>query len=253
MKYVKKMAAVFAVLFMMIAAVGPVYAEKQISYVFDFDDSLSETEEEKLSDKINKCSRKFDMNIAIVITNDLEGKYSEEYADDFYDNLFGINTDGILLLMDNYSYIDHISTSGSAIKKYNDADINEIFEYITPSMKEHDYYSAADKFLDVLDTDVLKAEKIKRRIVKSALIGIICGLAVSLIVCGIIKHCYRSHQKVSARNYAAKNDIRFTMKNDRFLRQYTTKTKIETSSGGGGSSTHRSSSGGTHGGSSHHR
>lgn len=261
MRCIKKTAAVFAALFMMLfmmISVSSVYAADQISYVFDLDDSFSEEEEEKLSRKIDAYSGKFGMNIAIVITDDLEGKYSEEYADDFYDRLFGIDTDGILLLLDNYSQWDHISTSGSAIRKYNDAYIDEIFRYITPSLEKHDYYSAADKFLEVLDTDVLKAEKVKRKMLKSALAGIIIGLVISLSVCGIIKHRYRSHQKVSARNYTAKNDVRFTIKNDRFLRQYTTKTKIDTSSsssGGGrsGSSTHHSSSGGTHGGGSHHR
>ena len=55
------------------------------------------------------------MNICIVITDDIGSKSPMEYVDDFYDD-YTINTDGVLLLINNDTKIDWISTSGSAIK-----------------------------------------------------------------------------------------------------------------------------------------
>lgn len=250
MKITKKIAVFFTVILMMIFCTTNIYAAGT-EYIFDFDDSISASDEELLGEKLEEQKSKMGINIAIVVANDKNGKTSVSYADDMYEELFGINTNGILLLIDNEGQYDWISTSGSAINTYDDAYIDKIFDKITPKLKNRDFYGAANAFLTMLDTSYVKYENF----IKFFIIGLGAFGIISIIVCLCISHSYKSNVKISAREYTTSNDTVFKVKNDKFLRQYTNKTKVSSDSGGrsGGSSTHHSSSGGTHGGGGRHR
>lgn len=249
MRYIKRLSAVLTVVIMLVFGSASVYAGENY-HVYDLDESLTTEEENLLAAKQMELEENLGLNIAIVITDNLEGKSSEEYADDFYDQFFGINTDGILLLLDNYSSWDHISTSGKAIGMYSDAYIDKIFSAMNSSLKRGDYYKAADKFLDLLEVRNIFWSDFKVFFIT----GLGAGALIALVTCLIIAHGYKTNKKMSPRNYISENESRFTVKNDRYLRQYTTKVKIESSSSSrGGSGTHTSSHGGTHGGHSHHR
>lgn len=247
MRYIKKLSVVFTVLIMLVFGAGSVYAGENY-HIFDLDDSLTNEEENILASRQMELEKKTGLFIAIVITDDLEGKSSQAYADDFYDEYFGINTDGILLLLDNYSQWDHISTSGSAINRYSEQYIDKIFKAMDSPLDKGNYYGAADRFLNMLD----RKTAFWYEFIGAFLPGLLAGAVISLIVCLIIRHRYKSLQKISPREYITENETHFTVKQDRYVRQYTTKVKIESSSGSG-SHTHTSSSGGTHGGHSHHR
>ena len=253
----KKISAVLSVVILLVFSVVPVNAENVLSdvsegkYIFDLDNSLAAEDEKYLSGELDRISKMTRLNIAVVITDDLGGKSSQSYADDFYDELFGINTDGILLLLDNQTQWDHISTSGKAIELFSDSYIDVMFEKITPYLKADDYCGAINRFFSLCDISKQRTS----RTVKITLVGAVIALVVSGITCGAIAHGYKSHPKYSPRNYVADNETKFRVSNDTFRCQYTNKVKIETSSGtrNGGSSTHTSRSGGTHGGGSHHR
>lgn len=246
-KFMKRLFLVLTAAFVILLSTVTVHAQENF-HVFDLDDSMTMEQEEQLAAKITKAEKKLSLFIAVVVTDDLKGKSSRDYADDFYDEYFGINTDGILLLLDNQSQWDHISTSGRAISSYSDSYIDKIFGAMDKSLDRGDYYGAADRFLSMLDKKTAFWYAFKEKF----LIGLLAGAVISLVTCLIIAHRYRVLQKISPRNYITENETRFTVKQDRYVRQYTSKVKTESSSGGG-SSTHISSGGGTHGGHSHHR
>lgn len=250
MRKLKKSAALIFMLFIFVFGGYSVSAAEE-SHIYDFDNSLSDEEEKILASEINSAEDKYGLNIAIVITSDLNGKSSQSYADDFYDDKFGINTNGILFLMDNYSQWDHISTSGSAVSMYSEKYIDKMFSAVTPDIKRGDYLGASEKFLDMLD----KKNAAINGFFRMLPFGAAAGCLISLVACLIIAHGYKHRNKISPRNYVSENETHFTVKQDRYVRQYTTKVKIESdsSSSGSGGSTHTSSSGGTHGGHSHHR
>ncbi len=218
------------------------FASYTDSMVFDYDDSLTDSEEATVNNAIEEATSKYDMNVCIVITDDIGGKSAMNYADDFYDDLFGINTDGILLLINNDTKIDWISTSGSAIKKYDDSDIQQMFDNITPKLQNSNFKGASLAFVDSLGNNYnwLSA------------IGISFGISavIAIIICLFIVSRYKLHKSISATNYVCNNKTKMHESRDDFIREYVTKVRIETDSGGGGggTSTHRSSSGGTHGG-----
>ncbi|MDO5559210.1 MAG: TPM domain-containing protein [Oscillospiraceae bacterium] len=252
MKNLKKVIVLFiTVLFFAF----PVQSVSAASYGFKLDDqdgSLSENESARIENKMKSFSDKLGINIAIVITSDKGFKSSMEYADDQYDSIFGINTQGILLLIDNDTQYDWISTSGDApkftIKRYQPY-IDPILDDISPMLKNGHYYTACDTFLD----DVQKYAY--HKVFSSLGIGAVISLIISAIAYGVISHGYKNNKKYSARNYTSSNDSKFTEKTDVFVREYTQKVKIESNSGGSGShsGSHHSSSGGHHGGGGRHR
>lgn len=77
--------------------------------------------------------------------------------------------------------------------------------------------------------------------------GIGIGIIAGVIIFFIIKSTYRFKKGVNSSVYVSQDETNFTFSEDRFIRQYVTKTKIESSSSSGGS--HHS--GGSHGGGSH--
>ena len=247
MRTVKKSAILILMLFMFVFGTCSVSASEE-SRVFDYDNSLSDEEEKMLDESIREAEQKYGLNIAIVITDDLGTKSSMVYADDFYDDMFGINTDGILFLMDNDTQWDHISTSGRAISMYSESYIDRMFSAVTPALKRGSYFEASEKFLDMLDT----GKGFRTAFFHYLPYGLIAGAIISLIVCAVVVHSYKTKRKVSPRSYITENETHFTVKQDRYVRQYTTKVKIESDSSSGGG-THTSSSGGTHGGHSHQR
>ena len=164
----------------------------------------------------------------------------------------GYTSDGILLLIDNDMQYDSVSTSESLKKKYQPY-IEQFLDDVQPKLKSGDYYGAIDIFVRRTD---LKTYKFTGSFAPF-LIGAAIAAVISLIVCLIIARSYKTHKKYEPKNYNAGNQLNFREKSDNFIREYTTKTKIESSSGGsrsgggGGVSYHGSSS--HHGGGSRHR
>ncbi len=90
---------------------------------------------------ITKISEAFafdsDFSVAVVSTNDAEGKSAQEYADDYYDRLIfnnGWSETGFLLLIDMDNREIYFSTAGECILTYSDSAVESIldsgYEYI---------------------------------------------------------------------------------------------------------------------------
>ena len=240
----KKLRIILPLIFIIFTLAMPsAFASYTDSMVFDYDDSLTDSEEATVNDAIEEAASKYEMNVCIVITDDIGGKSAMNYADDFYDDLFGIDTDGVLLLINNDTKTDWISTSGSAIKKYDDHDIQQMFDNITPKLKGNDYKGASLAFVDSLGNNYNWFSAIG--------ISLLISAVIAIIICLFIVSRYKLHKSISATNYVCTNKTQMHESRDDFIREYITKVRIENDNNGGGggrTSTHRSSGGGTHGG-----
>lgn len=239
--------------------------------IFDLADKLSDADEQLLLPRAKTATQQTGMNICVVIIDNLRGKTYTEYADDFYDDEYGINTDGILLLINLDTGYDWISTSGEAMKYYSDARIDSMFDQMESAMKSYDVYSEARIFFEQcvkyynegIPDDHYIYDEYTGEIIWEAdkpynfsflFTGFCFSLFMGVLALVSIIAKYKSHAKVSAINYTSKDNTHFTVKSDHFIREYTTKTRIETNSGssrsggGGGSRSRTSSSGGRHGG-----
>lgn len=256
-----------------------------------FDDDMLEAMNGLVQDK----AEELDMNIFVFIANKKYGMtdyQTECFADDTYDEMYGEDTDGVFYFIDftgEQPAYDYISTSGKAVLMYekNIQSIHDACQSILPPSGLDDYSGYSDEvanvvgqFLTQLDyyynnSNVkyyhdsssdkyfyYKGDKLvisynpplyKRLI--PLIVALPVGIIAMLIFYFVTKSRYKFKKSENPVVYVSHEETQFIQKDDRFIRAYTTKTKIETdnsgSSGGGGGGGHSSSGG--HGGGGSHR
>lgn len=230
-----------------------VLSEESGGHVYDYNSMLTEDEVQRINQLIDETSEKTKMNICVVINDGvLKSPYDDsnyvyqDYADVFYEDLYGMNTDGVCLFIrfePNYVYF---STSGIGQKYYN-----SVWEPICSDMggylRNRDIYGAVHSMCS--DMEHYK-KSYDNRWFRYLLVGLLVGFIAAVIAFFVVRSRYKRHGKTPASVYIDQSS-EFTEKNDIFIREYTTKTKIETnnsSGGGGGGGSHTSSGGGSHGG-----
>lgn len=220
--------------------------------VFDYAGLFNAQTAAALEQKAQGLTLQYLQDIVIVTIDDAQGKSSMAFADDFYDyNGFGIGPDynGLLLLIDMDNREFYITTTGSAIKAFNDAKIETMLDNIFPHVSKGNYAGGVEAFLRDIDRYLGKAGKPgAARYWSWDFFGI--GLFVVIMIMGvmIVRHKRGLLAIPSARTYI--NDPACTLGDckDVFLHTNTRRIYIDRDSDSGGSSTHTSSSGSSHGG-----
>ena len=264
------------------ASYAGIEAAAEGQYIYDYADILSSSEEEALADEAGRLREKLEMDIIILTSNDMDGKSWEEYADDFYDErAFGYEQEhgtGIIFLisMDSDNRGITITTSGHAIEKFTDSEIEWMYDDIIEYMYDADYYGGCKCFLkltdkyagntevaengyydeqknDWVEASVPASVKLKRVFtLKGIAVRFLISMAVSAVV--VLLLCHRSKTKVTVRNSTyLKNQLNYSVKNDRHVNTTTRVRRLNNDSHSGGgssghSSTHTSSGGFSHGG-----
>lgn len=254
-------------------------------FVSDKEGYLSDSEFDDIVDTAEKLSDKTGYNVGIIITDDIGSKSPVAFSDDAYMDVFKKDSDGFMILLNNDTYEDHISTSGNAILMYSDSRLMNTLDSAGSYLKEEEFHSALKVMLTKLDSyydegippenegytkddikDATGQDFLGRLINIVHRLGIlfVIFIVVSVITFFIIKSSYRFKTAESARTYVNKSETFFREKQDIYIREYTTSHKISSSSSGGGSrgggsgrvggsSVHRSSGGGSFGGASRKR
>lgn len=242
-----------------------------INKVYDFSDLLTDSEEELLYNEIISFINNNNYDLVLVITSD-NSKTSQEYADDFYDyNDFGLNKtrDGVLILIDMDNRNLYISTTGYAIKMYDDYRIERIIDSGYDKFVNKEYYNSISSMIKTLNDYYINdyPESNKNLLISEngkpyyripydliVVLAIIISIIISLIL------YFKSRLKIKVLDtvsYLKKENI--TKRDDIFLNSVVTREvrSNDSSSGGssygggygsGGSSFHTSSSGSSHGG-----
>lgn len=281
MKYIKRAGFVFYLLVFTTTIIIKTSASIDLIPKFLYDEAALFTNEQTqdLNKKLFETGEEVGFNVAFLTSNDVGNDKSDRgvanYADVYYDNRFGVNTDGILFLINEDTKYDYITTSGICIGYFTDARIDSMHDAIFPYIKIGDYAGAVNEFCrqvknyagagkpsdyyEIPNTYHEYSEGKASVEVNTFAVGIgagaVLGIIVFITVCLVTRSRYRIKPARNAVDYLKHDSIRYRQRSDTFIRMYITKRKIETqsSSGGGGSSTHTSSSGGSHGGGGHHR
>ncbi len=219
----------------------------------------------------------------------------QSLADASYDELFGHGTDGLLYYMDlsgQSSPYDYISTSGMGQMYYTNASDNNridrifdnVFPYLKPAGSEdvvgaikafseeviwyyemgvpdryYVYDDVYDEYYYVKDGALATSKSrpyIRQEAVGSGIfVGFVVGLIAALVTFFVIKSHYKFKSALAPTAYINRRTLEFHQQYDRFVRQYTTKVRVESSSGGrsGGGGGGGGSSSGGHGGGGRHR
>ena len=278
----KRIILLFLCLVLLFCTSLPVLASEQ--KIIDHAGLLDESEIEELESQARRLSTQYGMDIVIVTVHGLEGKSSESYADDFYDeNGYGLDSEnsGILLLLSMEDRDWAISTCGKAIYAFTDYGIQSIFSEMSNSLSQDQYYLAFSKYLDALipyleayahgrpidgnssnyegpgtyipgtQDNVVHYEPIRdmKWYLKRVGISFIVGAVVSCIVLLILRSQMNTTKaQKNATSYMLSDSYRIELQQDIFLYSQIRKERKSENSSGGGSSVHRSSSGRSHGG-----
>lgn len=220
--------------------------------IVDNADILSDSEEQKLEERMLDIVDKYDYDIAVVTINSTDGKSMMAYADDYYDyNYYGEN--GLMLLY-NYSTNEaYITTDGKGIRAFTDKGISAVGKEVRPLLNSGSYYDAFESFADVSEKHIDYYESNgKAYSPKNYFIIFVISLGIGLLFAAIICIALKSQLKTAVMQTNAKAYVRSGSRNvtyarDIYLYKKVSRRKIESNNG---SSTHTSSSGDTHGGGS---
>lgn len=257
--------------------------------VYDNKGLFTDKELKELDELVQETAEEIDMYIAIYLSDTARSEGSTQFfSDETYEELFGANSDGVFYYMDlseQYSAYDYISTSGKAILLYDDhidSMLSSIFNYLPasgepitadeiagginkicqtfraysrePKNNEYKYIEYNDTYVYYKDgeTVISSSKPAAVRLKNALLFGLPSGLIVGFLFFFITKSNYKFRKSCNPHVYVAREETNFTQREDRFIRTYTTKTKIESSSSsGGGGGSHGGS--GSHGGGGGHR
>lgn len=271
----------FSIIFMFCLVVCKMHVSAEEQRLFDNAGLFTAEQTAELSNHIEQAVQETELDIAVVTTEDADGKTSQEYADDFYDsrNLGnGKAYSGYLFLIDMDNREICISTSGLAIDLLTDDRIESILDAAYEEMVLGNYEAAAAAFLDesvfYINQGIEEGQyrydvetgKIIRPIswhIKNLISGLVAGAVIAAIVCGVIASKYSAKFKNKTYSYRENGKLTLTCKEDIFINQAVTHRRIPrqtatSGSAGGGSrsssagrsSVHHSGSGRTHGGGS---
>ena len=132
--------------------------------LYDVEGNLPEDEAAELTQKIRDTAEELQMYVAVVIVGE-ETPFSgdsavERYADDAYDELFnqeyGVNTDGVLLVVNNSTQYDYISTCGMGQFYYTNSDdsnrVDDMLVAMHSALVAGDYPQVVEQFCQQLTT-----------------------------------------------------------------------------------------------------
>lgn len=225
-----------------------------VEKVYDFADLFTDSEEQDLYEKASNFMDKYNMDLAIVTISENNKSSEVAYADDFYDyNDFDNN--GLLFLIDMDNRQIYMSTSGTAIKMYNDNRIDYLMDQVFQYMTDKDYYEGTSKYISLLSSLADKGYPKSGESFVSDKTVILYSLIASFVITLIVMIVLISKNKLvrkanEAKAYLVDDSVKVDVVEERLVSTHTTKTKIEHDSGGG-SSTHSGSSGISHGGGGH--
>lgn len=248
---------------------GFINANAENLKVNDYANLFTADEIQQLTLSIEEIIDKHNIDVVIVTTNDVDGKTSRDYADDFYDyNGYGLDelNSGLLFLINMEDREVYISTCGYAIDYFTDARIDNILDLVYEDLGKGNYYDSANEFLENVDYymgkgkpnnqyridedgNIIKSPMTKREKINRIIISLFISIFAAAISCLIVVLRYKKTKEISSENYVDKKSIVFTDRRDEFVSSHISKVKInKDNNGGGGSSIHQSSSGNSHGG-----
>ncbi len=299
----KAISGVFVLLLAFMLCV-PAFAEGNVSntYGSDYDysapdsggkqivddaDLLTDSQEEQLLTEIESIRTDYSFDVVLHTTNSIGNKTIADYADDYYDyNGYGIgeNRDGLLFMINMNNGEEgnrdfYTSTCGFGITAFPDSAIKDtdsaINAEILPYLRDGDWYGAFDKYLDLVDiflaraengesyggdfndgyyyggsydsdySEEMTAEDYIGREVLLIIVAFIIAIVISLIVRSKMK---TNVKRADAADYIVPGSLVITSSADVFSHVNVTKTARPKETSSSGSSVHTSSSGTSHGG-----
>lgn len=230
-------------------------SERYLPRLVDDADILSDSEEDRLLDKLDDISEEHGVDVIVLTVYSLEGRHPERFADDYlaYNGFGQGDTHDCVILMLSMEQRDWaISTAGAGENIFDGYGREYVFNRIKKDLGNDRFYRAFDEYADVCEmfieewekgTPFSSSHKVKEQLpFYWIFIAIGGGMLVGLIYAQSIKSQLTSvKMQRGADAYIRQNSFRVTRSRDTYLYSKETRHRIESSSGSGGS-VHSSSS-----------
>lgn len=235
---------------------------------------LTDKETLSITEKAHEAAQEAEMNIIIYVCDNVGYDKTDagvvDHADVTYEKLCGINTDGILLLINLDTKYDYISTSGVAINYFSDYRIDKMFDWFYSDLVNENYARAASSFIDSVlyyyhqgkanhQTEIAGKWIDPEEALSLLFFMMIIALVIGIIIFSVNKNRYKL-QKPNTKEYIVNGSMLLNQCTDTYIgtivnRIYSPQNTGGSGGGGGSShsSTHHSSGGGSHGGGGRHR
>lgn len=222
-----------------------------LSPVTDQADLLARDEEVLLIGQATQIFDEYGVFVAILTVDNLDGKTSRAYADDFYDNNYYRDyPNGVLFLIAMETREWHISTCGTAIDLLTDDELDGIFYRMADHLSDNQFYDAFAVYLDLIPQYLQEAPQTEPGFgdfVRILLISLLIGAAAGGVTIWVMRSQMNTAKaQHSAGNYLIDGSFQLKKHLDIFLYSKVSRTRKAQSSSG--SSSHRSSGGVSHGG-----
>lgn len=240
------------------------------THIYDMAELLGSETADHLDEVIQKLEEQYQMDIFFVTTNDTQSLTSQEYADQFYDNLS--QNDGFLFLIDMQNRAVTFSACGNAMAYFTDQEADHILDLALPYLSEGNYITAAESLIvgagDKLargisnnqyfyDEETGKIIKRPPDYGKIALIsfgiGFVCASGVTLLV----RKRYQAEAHTVQYDFIANSVVNLTKKQSNLINQHVRRQHItpaavtrpsQRANSSGRTTIHRSASGRVHSG-----
>lgn len=247
------------------ASTRTIPSERQKPRLVDDADILSDSEEEKLLEKLDRISEEHSIDVVVCTCYSLGDRTPQEYADDYYDYNgfgFGSDRDGFVMMLSMEERDRWFSGCGKGIEIFTNYGQEYMWDQVTPKLSDGDYYEAFDKYADLSEQFIQEWEKgtpydTNHRIKGKLSFGWVIAALVGGVIIGAIRAEMVKAQLTSVKmqhgadDYIHPDSFKVTTSRDTFMYKNVSREYIErsSSSSGGGTSTHISSSGSSHSGS----
>ena len=154
MKNTQKIFSLIFCLFIILSVPVVSFAEGSDSLVVDDAVILTFDEKSELEKALMIASEENQASIAVLTTNDFEGKSVSEFADDYYDYNgygYGDSADGCLLVVNMETRDWYITTAGRIIDEIPSYVIDSIGESFVPYLSSGDYLDAFMTYGEIVD------------------------------------------------------------------------------------------------------
>lgn len=241
----KRIKYILLVLILCLNFTAPVWASED-TFVYDDADILTESEENKLNNKLSDLSDEHQAEIVVVTVDSMDDKDIVEYINDVYDGRnfgYGSERDGVLLLISMNPRKFDILSNGYAGVAINRGDISDIQDVMENDLASGKYYNAVNKYADECDYYLTTYVKgVPFDFTKSVAFAIVGGLVMGLVVALVLKGQLKSiRRQTRANDYVKSGSMNVTHSREIYLyRKVTSRPKETNKSSGSGPSSGRS-------------
>lgn len=233
----KKLLFCVLILVLCIPQVCPVLAAHRL--VTDGADLLSASEEAALAQQLEAISMTHQVDVAVMTVTSTGGLSPDDYINTEFDDAFGPNHDGVLLVVDMGSRTFRILSNGVAAAAITMDHIEEYTDRMTPYLSDGDYAAAFQWFAEQCAYDINGyMNGFPFPVGQNLLIALAVGLVIALIVTGIMRGQLKSvRRQPAAEDYMKQGSMKLQVRHDIFLyRNVTRRAKPKNNSSSGSSS-----------------